>query len=286
MPPAPAPLNQDTAPPQAFELRPKRLASRIVLGPPGLLPRLMRGACIVLALMQMWISRGILDPDGVSYSDLAKALLRGDWRNGLSSYWSPLYSWFLVLAYAVFRPGIHWLIFVSHVINFLAFVCALLAWEWLLREWERWQGPPAHRPLVEATGYTTIAWVGLHSVGLIFTSADLQVVALALVLAALLLRVRAGVARQAEFLCIGLALGVAFLAKAATLALFAAVLLVLAVLLGTWRDRRFYRAAGMAALVVFPFVIALSLAKGHFVINDTGRLNYSWQVTGMSVEGY
>jgi hypothetical protein len=124
----------------------------------------MRCACVVLALVQTWISRGILDPDGVSYSDLAKALLAGDWRNGLSSYWSPLYSWFLVLGYAVFRPGIHWLIFVSHVVNFLAFVCALLAWEWLLREWERWQGPPAHRPLVESAGYTTIALVGLHTV--------------------------------------------------------------------------------------------------------------------------
>jgi hypothetical protein len=286
MPPAPPPLHQETAQPQASELRRRGLASLIVLGPSGLQARLMRSVCLILALMQMWTSRGILDPDGVSYSDLAKALLRGDWHNGLSSYWSPLYTWFLALGYAVFHPGIHWLIFVSHVINFLAFVCALLAWEWLLREWERGQGPPAHRPLMGAAGYMTIAWVGLHTVGLIFTSADLQVVALALVLAALLLRVRTGVARPVDYLCIGLALGFAFLAKAATLSLIASVLVVLAALLGTWRDRRFYRAAGMAALVVLPFVVALSLAKGHFVINDTGRLNYSWQVTGMSVEGY
>ena len=108
MPTVRPPLRQDTAPPHSVELRPRGLASLMVLGPEGLWPRMMRSACLVLALMQMWMSRGILDPDGVSYSDLAKALLRGDWRNGLSSYWSPLYSWFLLLGYAVFRPGIHW----------------------------------------------------------------------------------------------------------------------------------------------------------------------------------
>ncbi len=286
MPPAPTPSPPDTAPPFVVELRPQGLASLIVLGPRGLLPRLLRSACLAFALVQMWLARGILDPDGVSYSDLARALLRGDWRNGLSSYWSPLYSWFLALGYAVFRPGIHWVIFVSHVINFLAFACALAAWEWLVREWERWQGPPEHRSLMEAAGYATIAWAGLHTVGLTFTSADMQVVALTIALGALLLRVRAGVARKGDYRFIGLALGMAFLAKAATLALFPAVLLVLAMLLGTWRDRRFYLAVAMACVVVLPFVVALSVAKGRFTINDTGRLNYSWQVTGMGVEGY
>ena len=116
----------------------------------------------------------------------------------------------------------------------------------------------------------TIAWVGLHTVGLLFTSADLQVVALTIAMAALLLRVRAGVARQADYLWLGLALGVAFLAKAATIALFASVLLVLAILLGTsqarmpWRDRRFYRAAGMAALVVLPFRDGALAGEGSF----------------------
>jgi hypothetical protein len=240
----------------------------------------------VFALIQMWMSRGVLDPDGISYSDLAKALLRGDWRNGLSTYWSPLYSWLLALAYEIFRPGMERLIFVAHVLNFVAFLAVLLAWEWLLREWERWKGPPRHRAVVETVGYAVVAWVGLHVVGLGFTSADMIVAALTIVLAILLLRVRAGVARQADFIVLGCTLGCAFLAKAATLALYPAVLGALAWLTWKRRDRRWQAAAALACLIPLPFILLLSAAKGRFVVNDTGRINYSWQVTGMSVEGY
>lgn len=273
-------------PPQAPPSRTPSVIRAIILGPDRLFPCILRVGCLVYAAVFMWGSRGVLDPDGVSYSDLAKALLRGDWRNGFSSYWSPLYSWQLAFGYAVFRPGIHWLIFVPHVINFIGFVAALLIWEWLLCEWERWKGPPAHRALSDAVFYSVIAWTGLHTVGLIFTSADMQVMALTIAMGVILLRLRAGAAVQKDFVFLGAALGFGFLAKAATLALYPAVLSAAALLLRKWNDRRVLACAAVACLVPLPFVIVLSVVKGHFVVNDTGRLNYSWLVTGAGVEGY
>ena len=234
----------------------------------------------------MWVSRGLWDPDGVSYSDIAKAYLRGDWHNALNSYWSPLYSWLLAIGYLVFRPSIRWEILVAHVINFLGFAAALFAWNWLFREWEHWQGPPRHRVLIEVARFSVITWAGLHLVGLGFTSADMEVLALTIAAAALLVRLRRGVATTRDFIFLGAALGVGFLAKAAFQALIPILIVEAAILLHTIRDRRLYLAAAIAILIPLPFITALSLAKGHLVVSDAGKVNYSSHVTGMSLEGY
>ena len=247
---------------------------------------LLSAFALFLAFAQTWTTRGLWDPDGVSYSDIAKAYLRGDWHNALNSYWSPLYSWLLAIGYVVFRPSMRWETFVSHAINFLAFLGALLAWNWLLNEWERWQGPPQHRILVEVAGFSVITWAGLHLVGLGFTSADMIVLALTFVLAAVLVRVRRGAAGTADFLIMGLALGFGFLAKAGFETLIPLILAEAAILLHSIRDRRLYLAAALTALISLPFIAALSVAKGHFVVNDSGKVNYSAAVTGMSLEGW
>jgi len=62
--------------------------------------------------------------------------------------------------------------------------------------------------------------------------------------------------------------------------------LIAAVLLGSWRDRRFLITALTICAVAVPFVAAISLTQGRFTLGDSGWLNYSWHVTGMSVEGY
>jgi hypothetical protein len=247
---------------------------------------LLSALALFLAFAQTWTTRGVLGPDGISYSDIAKAYLRGDWHNALNSYWSPLYSWLLAIGYVVFRPSMRWEPFVSHAINFLSFLGALLAWNWLLNEWERWQGPPRHRILVEVAAFSVITWAGLHLVGLAFSSADMIVLALTFVLAAVLVRVRRGAAGTADFIVMGLALGFGFLAKAGFQTLIPLILGETAILLHSIRDRRLYLAAALTALISLPFIAALSIDKGHFVVNDSGRVNYSAAVTGMSLEGW
>lgn len=214
---------------------------------------------MLLAFSHMWVTRGIMDADGVAYSDIAKAYLRGDWHNALNSYWSPLYSWLLAVGYFIFRPSMQWEYLIAHVINFLAFAAALLAWVWLLREWERWQGPPAHRVLVELASFSAITWAGLHLVTIGFASADMIVLAVTIALAAVLVRIRRGAARTPEFIFIGLALALGFLCKAAFQTLIPIILLETAVLLRTIKDRRVYAALAISVLVPLPFVIALSI---------------------------
>jgi len=102
----------------------------------------------------------------------------------------------------------------------------------------------------------------------------------------LLIRVRRDAASHAAFVGIGLALGFGFLAKTAMASIIPVVLVILAVLLRSLRDRRTWIAAAAAAIVSLPFVVALSRAQEHFTIGDSGRLNYSFLVDHFSVEGY
>lgn len=241
---------------------------------------------IVLAFSQMWITRGVMDPDGVSYSDIAKAYLRGDWHTALNSYWSPLYSWLLAIAYLIFRPSMQWEYMVAHVINFLAFIAVLSAWIWSFREWERWQGPPADRLSVEVASFAAITWAGLHLVGVGFTSADMIVLAITVAMAAVLVRIRRGAARTRDFVFLGFALAFGFFAKAAFQALIPVILIEAAILLRTAKDSRLYASAAISVLLPLPFIIALSVSKGHFVTGDAGRVNYSSHVGGMSLEGW
>ncbi len=45
----------------------------------------------VLCIAVGFLSRDALNPDGVSYLDLAGAVQRGDWLHFVQGYWSPLY---------------------------------------------------------------------------------------------------------------------------------------------------------------------------------------------------
>lgn len=246
----------------------------------------LRLATLLFALGQIWTSRFSVNPDGIAYLDIARAWLRGDWAGALNTYWSPLYSWLVAAVFALFRPGIRWQYFTMHAINFAGFAAALLAWDHLFKEWEKWQGPPKHRKLVNLAACATICWVGLHLVGLAFDSADILVLALTLLLAARLVRVRSGAARPPDFAVIGVVLGTAFLAKSATMVMIPVTFAVLAGLLRSITDKRIGIALVTTLAVVAPFITALSLASHRFTFGDTGPINYSMIVGGLSAEGY
>lgn len=42
--------------------------------------------------------RQAVNPDGISYLDIADAYLVGDLSNVVNGYWCPLYSWLLAVA--------------------------------------------------------------------------------------------------------------------------------------------------------------------------------------------
>jgi len=169
----------------------------------------------------------------------------------------------------------------------LGFAAAFAAWEWLTSEWEKWLGASSNPQLTDVAGYCVVAWAGLRLTGLgWFNSADVLVVALMIAATAILVRVRRGVGKTVDFILLGAALGAGYLAKTAFAAVIPIYLATLAVLLRSWSSRRLLITALTTIAVAAPFIAAISIANGRFTIGDSGWLNYSWHVTGMSVEGY
>jgi hypothetical protein len=58
---------------------------------------------IGLLLIPYYLYR--LNPDGISYLEIAAKYSRGEWHNAVNGYWGPLYSWLLaLLLYIGFKP--------------------------------------------------------------------------------------------------------------------------------------------------------------------------------------
>ena len=242
---------------------------------------------VLLVACQLWVNRFSIDADGTAYVDVARAWLRGDWTNALNAYWSPLYIWVIAAVLRIFSPSMHWELPALHIASFVSFCLALAAWEWLVKEWERWQGLSATPALTDVTGYCVILWAGLRMPQLGWLqNGDCLVLALLLAATAILVRVRRGATSNRDFVVLGLLLGIGYLAKTAFTTIIPVFLVVLAILLHKWFDRRLVTVAVAAVAVIAPFAAALSLAHGRFTLGDSGKINYSWQVTGISVEGY
>src|SRR5713101_7844684 len=99
------------------------LSERILKhGSPGCL-RILRRVCLGIAILagflQVWAARFYPSADGNNYLEIAFAYLRGDWKNAVNAYWSPLFSWLLALCLGIFRPSPYWESTVLHLLNFV-----------------------------------------------------------------------------------------------------------------------------------------------------------------------
>src|SRR5688572_33106716 len=104
----------------------------------NLVRRIARALLVLLAAFQAWTFRHMVSPDGVAYLDLSDAVVTGRLGDLVSGYWSPLYAIAigLVRLLVLWTPlgGPYWEFALIHVVNFGAFLLALGAFEWFLRE--------------------------------------------------------------------------------------------------------------------------------------------------------
>ena len=92
---------------------------------------------ICAGFLQAWASRFFVSPDGNCYLDIASAYLRGDWKNAVNAYWSPLFSWLLALCLEVLRPSPYWESTLLHLLNFAGLLVALRCFEFFFRSFLR-----------------------------------------------------------------------------------------------------------------------------------------------------
>lgn len=244
---------------------------------------------LALAVLQAWVSRHWMNPDGVAYLDLADAWRRGDWASALSTYWSPFYSWLLALALGAAAPSTYWEFPLVHLVNLGIFVAAFGAFEFLLdavigTARAGGPGPAAATALPESIlrvwGYTIFLATSLDFISVGLATPDLAVAACVYLAAGIVVRISRRPDERWSSAALGVVLGIGYLVKAVMLPVAVVFVALAAAVAGSPR-----RAVGRALLTVLiagilaaPYVTALSLARGRLALGDSGKLNYAWVV--------
>jgi hypothetical protein len=244
--------------------------------------------CIVLAVIQSWICRYAMMSDGVSYLDIGDAYFRGDWSAAINAYWSPMYSWLLGFALYLLKPSMWWDFVVVHIVNLIIYIFALFSFRFFIHSVLRAirEDTPVSDsvlPLPEnavlGVGYSLFLWCSLVLIDICKVTPDLLVAALVFLIGAYLveLRVRHSYWKFAIF---GALNGAAYLSKGI---MFSLGFGFLAILLFSGKISRARISGVLLALAVFlivcfPFIYALSKAKGRVTFGDTGKLAYAAMV--------
>ncbi|MFL6451843.1 MAG: hypothetical protein ACJ746_29865 [Bryobacteraceae bacterium] len=242
------------------------------------------------ALVQAWYTRHRIYSDGVSYLEIARYYVAGNWNAALNSYWSPLFSWILAFGIVVLKPSPYWETGLLHLTQFVAYVACLVGFEHvlagLLNTQKRIIGDTGVSEwTLRIAGYSVFLIATLVLIGLGNISPDMLGTAIGIFLAALLLNIESGTARRSTYIWFGLLLGLEYLARAA-FAVFVPFYLVIAGLAIYRRTRRFSFLKPLAVstaatvIVVSPFITALAVSKGRFTLGDAGKLNYGWEIDG------
>lgn len=245
----------------------------------------------VVGFVQLVSKYNFIDPDGISYIDIADAYVRGDWQNAVNSYWSPLFSWLLGFAMMAVRPSAYWEFALVHLVNYVLFLCSLLCFARLLEELSRHRrraqtssGGQGAGALPEwmwtATSYTLFLWSAVEVIHVTRTTPDTLVAAVVYLAAALTLRLCSQPTSWRTPAALGLTLGLGYLAKTAMFPIGCAFLCCNLLCGGLGRPalRRALVAGAAFVIVCAPFITILSLEKGYVTFGDSGRLNYSWSV--------
>ena len=273
-------------------------ARPLIEAPTGLRLRLLFW-CLAIALgaLEVWARRNEVNPDSISYIEMAEAAAQGGWHALVNAYWSPLYPLLLSVGMRLFHPAIYWEFTFVHMVNFLLYLGDLFCFEIFLKELlaaRRTEGGlekgrPVPERIVRIWGYLLFLWSSQFWLGLAMVNPDIIVAGLIYVATALLLRIYQGKGTWLLFSALGLVLGLAYLAKAV---MFPLSFLFLASALLLFASKRGSYLGGLPrsafALAVFlsvasPLVIALSKDKHRATFGDAGRLNYARYVGGAPI---
>ena len=238
-------------------------------------------ASILMAVLHCWVGRHAMNPDGVTYMDIADAYRVGHWKAALNSYRSPLYSWMLVPAMALTQASPEAEFAAVHTVNFLVFLVALFCFHFLLTGVIRTH-PRLAFPNWAMIGaaYALFLWSTLTVITLELVTPDLCVASAVYAATGMLLRIRKGDNRLAFFLVLGFILGVGYLAKAALLAFAPLMAVFSAAAIGKSREAipRVMLVALGFLIVSGPWIYALSSTKGRLTFGDAGTLAYGYMV--------
>jgi hypothetical protein len=242
---------------------------------------------LVLAGVQAYAQRHAINPDGLSYLDLARAFLAGDLDTAINPYWGPVYPALIALGLRLARPGMDSVIAVVHAVNVVIFAGAMLAFDLFLRELTRlWKGPPSgatpalSKAGLEAFGYALFLYAALSLIGLQLVTPDLCVATAVFAASGLVVRMCRRGPDWTTAVLLGIALGAGYLTKSVmfVLSLVLIVSLPLTLPAGARALRYVLGTAGVFLALATLLIVPISRDAGQLTFGTSGKLAYAFMV--------
>lgn len=221
------------------------------------------GACALLCVVLGWAGRTGLNPDGVSYLDMAARFARGDWAAAVQGYWSPLYPLLLAILGTVTGATGMALLAQVHALN-VVIALGLIVLLWRIAR--------AHAdPIVGRALFAAFLLASARTPRLDAVTPDLLLIGAVAGLGGELLR-RDG----ARWFRVGAWLGLTFLTKTSSWPWLVVTLLLLALAGGGEARRGAARAAAVATALMMLWVVPLSLRYQRPTLGSAGTFNACW----------
>ena len=175
--------------------------------------------CLFVGGLQALTHRHSMNPDGLSYLDMASDALIGGPSKLVNTYWSPAYSAVIGIGLLLLRPSPGQEIPLVHFINFLIFWLALCTFTFFFFSWlamphggdaTREQRKKWFVPL----GFGMFLFFTVRFIGLDLVTPDLAVAAVVFLAAGLCCKMRSG-STWMHYAAIGCSLGLGYYVKAA-----------------------------------------------------------------------
>jgi hypothetical protein len=236
--------------------------------------------CLASAAILAWTARHAMNPDGLSYLDMASEALNGGPARLINGYWSPGYPALIGLALSLFRPSPVREFPLIHFLNFLIFAFVLWAFSVFLRYWRRTAGDGGELSLMTPFAYAAFLWFTLRFIGVGVVTPDLAVAGIIFLTAGLACRISLPQVHWRHYVALGAVLACGYYLKSPMFPLGLALLAFLFAFPPPERRAPWKLLYSLAAFLSLsaPLVALLSLREGKPTFGESGRLNYAWSL--------
>jgi hypothetical protein len=250
---------------------------------------LFRVLILAVGLLKAVDSRYSVTGDGISYIEMGDAYFRRDWSMAINAYWSPLYSWLIMLPKHLFGLSLHQESTSIHSVNFLIFAFVLYCFESFLDALISGLAAPSESssPLpawaLRVIGYALFLYSALNWLSTDAVTPDLLVEGIVLLASGVLIRIRHSGTTWGNCSKLGIILGVGYLTKVVLFPLAFVFFLACFFAARKFRHSVLKISFGFVifSLICAPYIFLLSHAKGRFTYGDTGKLAYATYVNGL-----
>jgi hypothetical protein len=220
-----------------------------------------------------------MNPDGLSYLDIATEATAHGPGSLISGYWSPAYPALIASVLAIANPPRSAQIPILHLVNFVIFLFTLWSFHSFASSFLGWnrRSKKSDQILAVPFVWTAFLFLTLQYAGPEIATPDLLVAGILFVVFRLAWKL-SPTCSYAKYAQLGVALAAGCYAKASMfpLAITLLILLALASLRRRLSSKGLLLSALAFALASAPLIILVSARLGHFSFSQAPKLNYIW----------